>query len=231
MEPTGIIDASPARVVICGDYGIIRAALQSLLESDRGLVVVRQCEAKPDVLAAALRADPDLVLLDLDLCARCFGIRERIEALLEAANGIPVLILTAREDCQAAQTALERGAAGLVMKSRPPEVLHAAVRAAIAGQAWMERSAMAAVLRSVSAPEAGNDVLALTRREREIVDLVVLGMQNRAIAERLFIAQTTVRHHLTSVFDKLGVTNRFELIRKVFSTSSELQPVAAGVRG
>jgi len=89
---------------------------------------------------------------------------------------------------------------------------------------------MAAVLRSASAPEAVSSVVALTRREREIVDLVVLGMQNRAIAERLFIAQTTVRHHLTSIFDKLGVNNRFELIRRVFSTSSELQPVAAVVR-
>jgi DNA-binding NarL/FixJ family response regulator len=121
------------------------------------------------------------------------------------------------------------------MKDRLPEVPYRAIRAGIAGEAWLERSSFAAVFRSVPAvalgDENGNGDFAeqLTRREQEIVDLVVLGMQNKAVAKRLFIAETTVRHHLTSIFEKLAVTNRFELMRRVFSGPRLLQRAAAAV--
>ncbi len=227
-----------ARIVISSDQEMIRSALRGLLES-QGVAVVAECDNRPEALSATLLVKPHLILLDFDLCTRCSGVPERIGALLHAAGGTPVLILTARDDCHAALAALEHGAVGFVMKSRSPETLHRAIRAGIAGETWLERSTMAAVFRSASpaAPGDGNgnqDGSAsdhgsepqLTRREREIVELVLLGMQNKAIAERLFISATTVRHHLTTIFDKLEVSNRLELMRKLFDETSFLQPDA-----
>jgi len=229
-----------ARIIISSDHGMIRAALRLLVESEPGLTVVRDCESRPEALSAALAAEADLILLDFNLCDRQDGVPEQIAALLHAAKGTPVLILTATDDCQAAHAALEHGAIGFVMKDRPPEVLYRAIRAGMAGEAWLERSSFAAVFRSVRVSALddenghgnghGNGAEhQLTRRELEIVDLVVLGMPNKAVAKQLFIAETTVRHHLTSIFEKLEVTNRFELMRRVFSGPRLLQRAAAAV--
>jgi DNA-binding NarL/FixJ family response regulator len=219
-----------ARIVIGGDQALIRAALRLLVESEPGLTVVRECENRPEALAAASGATADLILLDFDLCCKSEGHLEQIGPLLRAANGTPVLILTAANDYRAAHVAFEHGAVGFVMKDRPPEVLYRAIRAATAGEAWLERSAFVAVFRSASqeinngSGDGGEPQL--TRREREIIDLVLLGMQNKAIADRLFIAETTVRHHLTSIFDKLNVGNRFELMRRVFNGLPDLREEA-----
>ena len=138
-----------ARIVISSDQEMIRSALRGLLES-QGVAVVAECANRPEALSATLLAKPHLILLDFDLCTRCTGVSERIGALLHAACGTPVLILTARDDCQAALAALEHGAVGFVMKSRSPETLHRAIRAGIAGETWLERSTMAAVFRSAA---------------------------------------------------------------------------------
>lgn len=215
---------------------MIRAALRLLVESEPGLTVVCDCESRPEALSAALATQADLILLDFNLCDRQDGVPEQIAALLRAAKATPVLILTATDDCQAAHAAFEHGAIGFVMKDRPPEVLYRAIRAGMAGEAWLERSSFAAVFGSVPVIALGDEnghgngaEHQLTRRELEIVDLVVLGMPNKAVAKQLFIAETTVRHHLTSIFEKLEVTNRFELMRRVFSGPRLLQRAAAAV--
>lgn len=218
------IGQTTARIVISGDQGMIRAAIRRLVESEEGMTVVRECDNRPEALAEALRAEPDLILLDLDLSTRCNGVLELAGALLHAANSVPVLILTATDECHAVLFALEHGAVGFVMKDRPPEVLYRAIRAGLAGETWIERSTMAAVLRSsaTAAPENGSGARQLTSRERDIIDLVVLGLHNKIIAERLCISDTTVRHHLTSIFDKLDVANRLELMRFVFNAATPL---------
>jgi DNA-binding NarL/FixJ family response regulator len=239
VESTGI-GSHGASIIISGDHLLIRAALRLLVESEPGLTVAGDCESRPEALSAALATEADLILLDFDLCDRLEGVPEQIEALLRAANGTPVLILTATDDCQAAHAALEHGAIGFVMKDRPPEVLYRAIRAGIAGEAWLERSSFAAVFRSVPVIALGHGNgngdgkgdgarRQLTRRELEIVDLVVLGISNKAVAERLFIAESTVRHHLTTIFEKLKVANRFELMRRVFRGPRLVQRAAAVV--
>lgn len=214
-----------ASILISGDRGIVRAAIRRLVESEEGMTV-RECDNRPEALAAALRHEPDLILLDLDLGTGCVGVLERIAVLLQAANGTPVLILTASDECHAVKFALERGAIGFVLKDRTPEVLHRAIRECLAGETWIERSTMAAVIRSSADAGPGNDLgaMQLTSREREIIDLVVLGLHNKIIAERLCISDTTVRHHLTSIFGKLDVSNRLELMRFVFDGAASHVP-------
>jgi DNA-binding NarL/FixJ family response regulator len=205
----------PARIVISGDQAVMRAAICRLVESDASFAVVRDCDNSPEALTEALAARPDLILMDLDLNTRCSGALERIGVLLRATAGTPVLILTATDDCQATQFALHHGAIGFVLKHRSPEALPRAIRAGLAGEMWLEQSTMAVLFRDAPASN-GNDGSKLTPREREIIDLVVLGLQNKVIAKRLCISSTTVRHHLTSIFEKLDVSNRMELMRFMF---------------
>jgi DNA-binding NarL/FixJ family response regulator len=227
MQVVVQLEASPktARIIVAGNHGVIRAALRRLVECEEGMTVVRECESRPGALAESLRAQADLILLDLDLSARCAGVLEQVGALLRAANGTPVLILTASDECHAVQFALQHGAVGFVMKDRSPEVLRRAIGACLAGETWIERSTMAGMFRSsAAASENTSAIKPLTSRERQIIELVALGLHNKAIADRLTICETTVRHHLTSIFDKLDVSNRLELMRKVFDGTSFLQP-------
>ena len=205
----------PARIAVSGDQAVMRAAICRLVEIDLGLAVVHDCDNSPEALAEAMAARPDLLLMDLDLNTRCSGALERIGELLRATSGTPVLILTATDDYQATEFALHHGAIGFVLKHRSPDTLGRAIRAGLAGEIWLEQSTMAALFRAEPAPN-GNHVSRLTPREREIIELVVLGLQNKVIAKRLCISSTTVRHHLTSIFEKLDVSNRMELMRCMF---------------
>ncbi len=111
------------------------------------------------------------------------------------------------------------GAMGLVFKEKAAEVVIRAIERVHAGEVWFDRTLIGNVLTELSRasatkkldPEA-TKITKLTEREREIAALIGEGLKNKQIANRLFISETTVRHHLTSVFDKLGVTDRLELI-------------------
>jgi len=224
-----------ARILITGDQRMVRTAMRHLVESQEGMTVVGDCENLPELLAEALQLSPDLILLDLDLDTRGSCVLERVEALLHAANKTPALILTASDASHAVQFAMQHGAVGFVMKERPAYVLDRAMRAVLAGEIWLERSMMASVMAVAVRPpvdeKRGGDfgIKQLTGREREISELVALGLQNKVIAARLYISETTVRHHLTSIFGKLDVSNRMELMFLLFRGERQLVPRFAGV--
>lgn len=214
---------APTRILVSGDHPLIRSALGALLSAN-GLAVCDECLNQPDALRRAVGSGVDLVIMDLDLDANRLTRMEKLERLLVAASGCPVLIITCSEDPTATVMALRSGAAGVVLKSRPTPVLMRAIRAVLAGDSWLERSTMAHAFRPASTRV---DVIVpekLTRREAQVAKLVSLGLQNKKIAERLSITETTVRHHLTSIFDKLALTNRMELMRYAYreGTPSEL---------
>lgn len=187
---------------------MIRTAL-SLLISRGGLNVVEECLNQPEALRRSANG-VDVVVMDLDLDS---GRLAQMEALLAAVNDNPVLIITHHDHPAAAGAAMRKGAAGVVLKSCPADVFLRAIRVVLAGGVWVERSTAASVFHPARAHDDELVPRRLTRREAEIVDLVSQGLQNKKIAERLSITDTTVRHHLTSIFEKLSVTNRLELMR------------------
>ena len=114
---------------------------------------------------------------------------------------------------------MRAGALGVVTRDEPSETLVRAITSLHEHEAWFRRSAFATILRAlrranpaISVDPHAARVATLTRREREVADLVSKGLRNRDVAARLFISEVTVRHHLTRVFEKLGVTNRVELL-------------------
>jgi DNA-binding NarL/FixJ family response regulator len=204
------------RVVIADDHPILREGLRRLLEDDGGFEVVGQAADGAEAVRLARELRPDVLLLDLAM-PRVPG----LEALKELAEGPAsrpkVLVLTvAIDDAQVLQ-ALENGARGVVLKEAATELLFKAIRTVVAGQYWVGRDTVSDIVRHLRerAAAAAHRRLTpaekLTPREREIVAAVAAGESNRDVAKRLSLAEGTVKHHITNIFDKLGVSNRAEL--------------------
>ena len=209
--------SKPIRVLLIDDHSVVRTGLRLIIEGSPGMAIVGEAANRRDAVAAAEREQPDIILLDLDL-GNDSGI-EIISELISAAVNARIIILTGTRDPELHRRAILLGAMGLVSKEKAAEDLIKAARKVHAGEAWLDPGVMASVLNEVSVagksrkvdPDA-EKIATLTRREREVVELVGQGIKSKEVAERLFISETTVRHHLTSIFDKLEVTDRVELM-------------------
>jgi DNA-binding NarL/FixJ family response regulator len=119
---------------------------------------------------------------------------------------------------------------GIVLKQQAAELLLKAIRKVHDGEVWIDRSMMGSVLdevRSEKREEINSQAAkigALTAREREVIALVSEGLKNKAIGERLFISETTVTHHLSSIYSKLGVSDRLELVVYAFANNLTKKP-------
>jgi len=207
----------PTRVLIIDDHAVVRAGLRMLLESQPGITVVGEAATRTEALTLTGVTQPDIILLDLDLGGEN-GL-DCLTELLAAAPQAHVLILTGVRDTELHRRAVRLGAMGLVLKDKAAEVLLQAIARVRAGEVWLERAMIASVLGELTrsrhdqpvTPEAAK-IAALTRRERQVITLVGQGLRNKQIAERLFISEATVRHHLTAIFTKLDVADRLELV-------------------
>jgi DNA-binding NarL/FixJ family response regulator len=203
------------RVVIADDHPILREGLRRLLEDDGGSGWWARPRTGPRRCASPGSSQPDVLLLDLAM-PRVSGL-EVLRELAASASGPRVLVLTvAIEDSQVVE-ALEMGARGVVLKEAATELLFKAIRTVVAGQYWVGRDTVSDIVRHLRerAAAAARHKLSpaerLTPREREIVAAVAAGESNRDVAKRLSLAEGTVKHHISNVFDKLGVSNRAEL--------------------
>ncbi len=205
------------RILLVDAHTLVRAGLRLLLESYPGLQVVGEASTAADALGMAAREKPDLVLFEPNP-ADCKSL-ELIPQLLAAANTTRVLLVTGVTDPQLHQQATILGAVGIVLKDQPAPVLIKAIERVHAGEVWLSRTTIAEVLTHLSRerltenrnPEAAK-IAFLSPREREVIRLVGQGLKNKEIAQALSISEITVRHHLTSIFSKLGVSDRLELI-------------------
>jgi len=141
---------------------------------------------------------------------------------LEVCEGCQVLILTALPDPELHLSAVRLGARGILLKTDTPELLLKAIQKVCAGEAWLSKTMLASVVselhrRSTNRidPETAK-ITSLTAREKEVVTLIGEGRRNKEIGEKLFISEKTVRHYLTSIYGKLGVKDRLELIIYAF---------------
>ena len=207
----------PIRVLMIDDHTVLRAALRMVIQDKDGLEVVGEAGNKDEGLKLAASEQPDIILLDIDL-GDDSGL-DLIPDLQTAAGQARIIMLTGVRDPEVHQRAVSLGAMGVVRKEKAIEVLIGAIERVHAGEAWLDPALMAKVLTDMSGasrrkktdPEAAR-ISTLTKREREVLTLISEGLKNKEIAERLFISEWTVRHHVTSIFSKLGVSDRVELI-------------------
>ena len=206
--------------MIVDDHSVIRSGLRMLIEQDQTMTVVAMTGTASEALSLAAREQPDIIVLDLML-----GDEDGLDFLPQLCKTSPnsrVLILTGVQGTDAHRMAIRRGAMGIVLKQQAADLLLKAIRKVHAGEVWIDRSMMSSVLSDVrnerheeADPEAGK-ITSLTPREREVIALVSEGLKNKLIGERLFISETTVTHHLSSIFSKLDVADRLELIIYAF---------------
>lgn len=227
------MSAPAIRVLIADDHPILREGLRRLLEDDGGFEVVGQASDGREAVRLAREVQPDVLLLDLAM-PRTSGL-DALRELSGSGPGPRVLLLTVAIDDAQVMEALELGARGVVLKEAATELLFKAIRSVVAGQYWVGRDIVTDIVRHLRerASAAARRRLAspaqrLTSREREIVAMVADGSSNRELASRLGLAEDTVKHHVSNIFDKLGVSNRTELAAYAASHGLAEPPAPAG---
>ena len=208
----------PITIMIVDDHVVIRSGLRMLIEHDQRMQVVAQAGNKGEALERAASAHPDVIILDLVL-----GDEDGLSFLPELCQASPtsrVLVLTGVQNPDAHRRAIRRGAMGIVLKEHAADQLLKAIMKVNDGEVWIERSMMGSMIQEFNKPALVDPEVAkiesLTDREREVIALIGEGLKNKQVGERLFISETTVTHHLSSVFSKLEVSDRLELIIYAF---------------
>lgn len=211
--------ASPIRVFLIDDHRSILWGLERLIESGTPpMRVVGSATNHTDALEQLEKAPPDVVLLDLDL-GKESGI-DAIPKILAAASHAKVLVLTGLRDKAIHDKAVLAGARGVVEKEASAQTILTAIAKVNEGELWLDRTAAGRIFVEISRKSAPKPIdpeqqkiATLTDREREIVAGIAenAGGTARSIADTLHISEHTLRNHLTSIYDKLGVANRLEL--------------------
>ncbi len=203
-------------VLIVDAHPVVREGLKLLLAGADGLSVTGDVATLASAIDAVTACPPDVLLLDLDL-ADGDGLA-LLPKLPQVAPRTKALVLTGIRDRARHEAAVLAGARGLLVKDRPPEVLLKAIRKVHEGELWFDRQLLDSTLqRALGAAHppvspAVKKFESLTERERQIVSLLSQGLRNAEIGTRLGISEKTVRNHLISVYDKLGVADRLELL-------------------
>lgn len=203
------------RILIADDHPIFRDGLRKLLEAEPGLTVVGEACDGAEAVAMARQLTPDILLLDLAM-PRLPGI-EALRELVSTPTPVRTILLTAAIERAQIVEALQLGARGVVLKESATQMLLRSIRTVMAGQFWVGResvSDLVATLRELmpsGAEKARQKSFGLTPRELEVVSTIVAGYTNKDIAQKFGISEQTVKHHLTNIFDKLGVSTRLEL--------------------
>jgi DNA-binding NarL/FixJ family response regulator len=224
--------AQPIRIVIADDHPIFRDGLRRLLEAESDLKVIGEACDGSEAVKMARQLRPDILLLDLAM-PKMPG----LEALREMSsatgvNSVRVILLTAAAEKNQIVEALQLGARGIVLKDSATQLLLKSIHTVMSGEYWVGRESVSNLvlyLRSLvqsSGEEAKQKKFGLTPRELEIVSAVVAGYSNKEIAEYFKISEDTVKHHLSNIFDKLGVSTRLELALFAVNQALPLKSIA-----
>ncbi len=202
------------RILLADDHAIFRAGLSALLSGQPEFEIVGEASDGEEALKLVEKLKPDILLLDLAMPKK--GGMEVLEALSESGNGVRTIVLSAEAEGKDVSRAFELGARGLVLKDSAATTLFKSVHTVMAGQYWVGRKAVSTLIQTLKqyGESVKNDKpknYGLTPREMEIIRAVVSGYPNKEIAQKFKISEQTVKHHVTNIFDKLGVYNRHEL--------------------
>jgi DNA-binding NarL/FixJ family response regulator len=209
------VAAGVIRVAVVDDQSLVRAGFRMVLGAQPDMTVVGEAGDGAEALRLLARTPADVVVMDIRM-----PIMDGVEATrrLCAGDGGPrVLVLTTFDTDADAFAALQAGASGFLLKNVPPEELLAAIRVVASGEAVVApritRRLLDRFAGQLTPPPAGERGLdQLTEREREVLLLVAQGMSNAEIAERLYVAETTVKTHVGRILTKLGLRDRVQAV-------------------
>jgi DNA-binding NarL/FixJ family response regulator len=205
-------------IAIVSNNHLVQLGLLRIVETANLIRVVGQscCGVKAEELI--LQEKPQVVLIDMEPEIDVTGLIRKVKSVLHDSK---IILLCGFEEKERTREAFSSGVDGIVLKVQPPAVLIAAIESLGLGQADPASLPTAASVSTVTGPPRSSQVTepypvkwpsALTERERDVIVLIGQGLSNKDIADRLCISGITVRHHLTSIFDKLGVSSRQKLL-------------------
>ncbi len=200
-------DRAPIRVVIADDHAIVRRGLRQLLESEEGFEVVAEAEDVESARRYLRGHRPEVLVLDLNMPGE--PSLEAIPKLRAEFPATQIVVLTMNNEAAYARTALSAGVLGYVLKESADAELVEAVRAAVAGERYLNPRLGAKV--AAEPPPGPPD--GLSQRELEILRMIALGHTNAQVADELFLSVRTVETHRAHIQQKLGLTDRSELVR------------------
>ncbi len=204
------------RVLLCDDQALVRSGFRMILETREDLEVVGEAEDGVQALELTWRQLPDVVLMDVRM-PRLDGV-EATRRLVAAGADARVLILTTFDLDEYVFEALRAGASGFLLKDVQPAQLVDAVRVVARGEALLAPTVTRRLLdrfaRSLPGPPEppAPELAELTDREREVLALLAEGLSNAELAERLFLSETTVKTHVSSILRKLGLRDRVQAV-------------------
>jgi DNA-binding NarL/FixJ family response regulator len=204
----------PIRLLVVDDHPVVRDGLTGMFDPEPGFEVVGEAGDGAQAVRMADALHPDVILMDLRMPGT-----DGLAAIVELARrGIParVLVLTTYDTDADVLPAIEAGATGYLLKDAPPAELVRAVRAAARGEPVLAPSVAARLISRVRSP-AVDPAGPLSPRELEVLELVAAGSTNREAAAKLFISEATVKSHLVSVYEKLGVNDRAAAVAEGFN--------------
>jgi DNA-binding NarL/FixJ family response regulator len=208
-----------ATMVLAHQQALLRSALRGVLEGSRSVTVVAETIDVDGTIRAARRHRPDLVLVPFDLPGKGGGVGV-CRTLVESDASCRVLLLGEQEDHHQLLQALEAGSLGVVTADHPLSHLLGSVESALRGQAAIPRNALGALLGELIEQRRADDEVRrryerLTRRERQVIGLLVKGLDQDRIAEELVLSPMTVRTHIQNVLGKLEVHSRLEAVELI----------------
>ena len=206
--------SSPIRVMIVDDHSMVRRGLATILKVRPDLDLVAEASDGHEALRLCQEFRPDVILMDLVMPEMSGA--EATQLILDQFPGTQVIALTSFQEKELVREALQAGAISYLLKNVSAENLAAAIREAHSGRSTLAPEAIQALIQAdVAAPvfqqEATED-FGLTPREREVLALMVEGLNNPEIAERLVVSRSTAKAHVSNILSKLGVSNRGEAI-------------------
>jgi two-component system, NarL family, response regulator DegU len=218
----------PIKVVIADDHALFREGLKRILSLERDVLVVGEAARGDEVAKVVERAKPDVLLLDLKMPRA-----DVVQTLLdvnECSRATKVIIVTAFSEDENILNAAKGGATGYVMKGVSSPALLEAIKTVHNGGVWIDKETPSAeAFEEIAEAQQGaattepisEPLKNLTKREQEILRLVAEGLTNEEIGKRIFISEKTVKTHLTNIFDKLKVNNRFKAALLIMNRSPE----------
>jgi len=200
-------DTKLIRVMLVDDHAVVRSGLSTFLMTCDDMELVGEASSGEQALSLCLKVKPDVVLMDLVMSGMDGATTTR--RIREECPEIQVIALTSFKEQELVQGALEAGAIGYLLKDVTADELASAIRAAYAGKPTLAPEAAEVLIQATRAPakKIGFD---LTNREREVLALMVQGLKNNDIADKLVVSRSTAKFHVSSILSKLGAASRTE---------------------
>ncbi|HSW58567.1 MAG TPA: response regulator transcription factor [Dehalococcoidales bacterium] len=200
--------AGPIKVLLVDDHAVVRSGLGAVLMTNEDMVLIGEAGNGQEAIRFCEKERPDVILMDLlmpvmDGVAATAAIRQRWPEII-------VIALTSFKEKEMVEGALKAGAMSYLLKNITADELAAAIRGAVLGQPRLSPEAAQVLIQDIKQPH--NPTFDLTERELEILSLMVEGLPNNGIAEKLIVSQSTVKFHVSNILSKLGVSSRTEAV-------------------